>query len=311
MLGFKGLPHDMNRFIRYSLLFIIVGALASGGCSSKGAGKAPNPSESSLSEQADGRAPEPITLKIATFNVWDYYPFPNHERRMKEIGRFLARLDPDIVGIQEAFLEKDRQLLLEQLEAGRLVYSIYYPSGIMGSGLMILSAFPIKETDFHRYSEGGPWYKPWQGDWYAGKGVALARIGLPGGSSSLDFYTTHAIAGYRKYGDQHAEERLSQMKELATFIGASSSDAVPAFLVGDMNCKRGDAEYQTVVEQAKLTRLMSIDSRIDHIFGVENSSYVFSVVDTQEFSHYTSDEGEELRLSDHNCYVSTIRIKPG
>lgn len=282
-----------------------------GGCSSESVEKAPNPSEDGPLEQADSRILEPITLRVATFNVWDYYPFPDHERRMKEVGKFLARLDPDIVGMQEAFLEKDRQLLLEQLEAGRLVYSRYYPSGIMGSGLMIISAFPIRETAFHRYSEGGPWYKPWQGDWYAGKGVALARIELPGDSGSLDFYTTHAIAGYKKYDDPHVEERLSQMKELAEFLEASSSDTVPAILVGDMNCKPGDAEYRTVVERAKLTRLMSIDSRIDHIFGVENSSHVFSVVDTQEFSHYTSDEGEELRLSDHNCYVSTIRIKPG
>jgi sphingomyelin phosphodiesterase 2 len=300
----------MNRAVRWELLFVIVGALVTGGCSSEGGGKASDTSEARLSEQAQGRLSEPITLKVVTFNVWDYYVFPDHRMRMKEIGRFLKWLDPDLVGMQEAFLKKDRELMLEQLKGSRLLYSHYYPSGLSGSGLMILSAFPISETSFQQYTEGGPWYKPWQGDWYAGKGVALARIDLPGDSGSLDFYNTHAIAGYEKYNDLHVEERLSQMKDLAAFVEASSSNAAPAILVGDMNCGPGDEEYEAVIEDAGLVRLMNIDSRIDHIFGIGNSNYDFSVVETRELSRFTTEDGEEITLSDHNCYVSEIKIEP-
>ena len=292
----------MNPIIKYSLIALAAGALFFGGCSREEAETSGVPSESAVLA--------PITLKVVTFNVWDHYVFPDHKNRMIEIGKLLARLDPDLVGLQEAFIEKDRRLLLDQLEGSRLKYWIYFPSGLMGSGLMIISAFPIREAYFHQYSRSGKWYKPWQGDWHAGKGVARAWIELPENSGYLDFYDTHAIAGYRKQNDLYIEDRLVQMKELADFISRSSPDSILAILTGDMNCRPGSIEYQTVVEQANLVRLMNIGSRIDHIFGVANPNYRFWVSDTEEVSHYQSDAGEKLRLSDHNGYVSTIRIEP-
>ena len=288
--------------IKYLLLLAVVGSLAFGGCSSEEMETTEEPSETKLSE--------PITLKIVTFNVWDSYVFPDHNRRMLEIGKFLAKHDPDLVGIQEAFIEKDRELLLDQLKDSRLKYWEYFPSGTMGSGLMIISAFPIQKTGYHRYSKNGKWYKPWQGDWYAGKGAARVNIELPEDAGYIDFYNTHAVAGYKKQSDLHTEDRIVQMKELAAFMKESSADAFPAILVGDINCSPGSAEYQAVVDQAGLTRLMNIDSGVDHIFGMENPNYRFAVTDTWKFSHFKSEAGEELRMSDHDCYISTILIEP-
>ncbi len=291
----------MNPVSKISFLSVIIGALAVGGCSLKETERAEYPAAKEFAGA--------VTLKIVTFNVWDSYVFPDHRERMREIGRFLAELDPDLVGLQEAFVESDRELLLEQLEDSRLKYWKYYPSGMVGSGLMVISAFPIQETSFRRYSKNGKWYKPWQGDWYAGKGAARACIKLPEGSGYLDFYNTHAVAGYDGQNDLHVDDRIVQMKELAEFIESSSTEAVPAILVGDMNCKPGSIEYTTIVERAGIIRLTNIDSRIDHIFGVESSDYHFAVESTEEVSSFMTEAGENLRLSDHNCYVSTIQIE--
>jgi endonuclease/exonuclease/phosphatase family metal-dependent hydrolase len=293
---------DKRFSARYVFPLVIATSLVFDSCSSQELESKEKPSAARLSK--------PITLKIVTFNVWDSYFFPDHKRRMIEIGKFLARQDPDLVGIQEAFIEKDRELLLDQLKDSRLKYWEYFPSGAMGSGLMIISAFPLQETDFHKYSENGKWYKPWQGDWYAGKGAAHARIKLPEDIGHIDFYNTHAVAGYEKQDDLHTEDRVVQMKELAAFIKETSAEAFPAILVGDINCSPGSTEYQALIEQAMLTRLMNIDSGVDHIFGMENPDYRILLIDTREFSHFTSEEDEELRMSDHDSYISRIQIEP-
>ena len=99
---------------------------------------------------------------------------------MRAIGKLLADLQPDLVGIQEAFVSADREILVEQLRNTRLKYYKYFPSGLVGSGLWILSAFPIQETHFHRFPKNGKLYKIWHGDWWAGKGIALARKRMRG-----------------------------------------------------------------------------------------------------------------------------------
>ncbi|MCC6144416.1 MAG: endonuclease/exonuclease/phosphatase family protein, partial [Candidatus Hydrogenedentes bacterium] len=222
---------------------------------------------------------EPITLKIVTFNIQDMYLIGEEPRpeRMRAIGAKLIGLDPDIVGFQEAFVEKDRATLIEQLKYSRLQHFQYYASALVGSGLLIASAYPIRETYFHRYEIAGQWYKLWEGDWWAGKGAALARIELPGGSL-IDFYNTHAQAGY---GNPYYDiVREGQMTEYASFIKASYMPETPVFAVGDLNCRVGDADFEALIFGAGLVRLMKIDSRIDHILGKESPRYQFEVLDT-------------------------------
>jgi len=270
------------------------------------------PSETDLSKSALLAAPtgpltKDTTLKIVTFNIHDLYVASTHRpERMRAIAQVLCELDPDIAGLQESFIQKDRAILLEGLRDSRLTYHHYYPSGLVGSGLLTLSAFPIAETFFARYEAAGDWYKVYEGDWWAGKGGALARLELPGGAGHIDFYNTHAQAGY---GNPYYDVvREAQMAQLADFINRSATGAAPAFLVGDMNCRPGAKDYQTAIEHANLVRLMSKKSSIDHIFGVRNDRYAFDVVDTVPISRRIPVPGGESGLSDHTGYMSTIRV---
>lgn len=258
-------------------------------------------------------APEPlteaITLKAVTFNVQDLGIVSKHRpERMAAIARTLRKLDPGLVGIQESFIEKDRAILIDGLRNTRLIHHRYFPSGTSGSGLLILSAYPIVEAYFHRYTKNGKWYKLWHGDWWAGKGVALAQIELVPGKAYLDFYNTHAHA---RYGTtEYDGVRLQQMEELAEFINATSMKSAPAILVGDMNCRQDTEQYEAVRIGAGLVRLMTIDSRIDHIFGVSNPRYTFETISTEEIDEAFTLGEEEVPLSDHKGYISTIRIAP-
>ncbi len=256
-------------------------------------------------------SPRPLknafTLKIATFNIQDLY-FAAQDRlaRMRHIGRILSELDPDIVGFQESFIASDRAILIEALSHSRLKYHTYYPSGVAGSGLLISSAWPIREAYFLRYSVSGPASRVWEGDFWGGKGVALARVESPAGM--LDIYNTHAQAGYGR--PEYRIVRQQQMEELATFVNASRTGTAPAFLVGDMNCRIDQEDYETAVNTATLARAMSIDSGIDHIFAVQDEQYHFDVRDTIRIWETITEGERTFHLSDHAGFMSEIEILP-
>jgi len=248
-----------------------------------------------------------LTVKVVTFNIQDLWVVGrNRPERMRHIGRVITAIDPDIVGFQESFIAKDRAILLEALRDSRLNYIAYYPSGTVGSGLLICSAWPIYDIQFKRYTKTNPAYRIWEGDFWAGKGAALARIESPEGM--IDFYCTHAQAGYGV--PNYRDVRVSQMKELAEFITMSRTGTSPAILVGDMNCGEGREDYETVVKGANLTRAMNMESRIDHIFTVNDPKYQYEVLDTIRISETINEGGRSFSLSDHAGYMSTIRVIP-
>jgi len=251
----------------------------------------------------------PESLRLVTFNIQDLLVVAkDHEDRMEAIALKLGELDPDVVGFQEAFIGKHRELLIAHLrEHTRLEHFQYYASGKMGSGLLTASAFPIQEVYFHRYAASNPWYKVWEGDFWAGKGVGLARIALPDGRP-FDFYNTHAQAGYGVAANSVVQ--ALQMGELAGFINQSKLGTAPAFVVGDMNCRIGSEAYENAVTGADLLRTMIVDSRIDHVLAARNPHYTFEVDETIEIKQRVAKDGREFDLSDHNGYLSVVRPVP-
>jgi len=249
----------------------------------------------------------PATLKIATFNIQDLWVVGrDRPARMRHIGRAIAALDPDIVGFQESFIQKDRDILIEALDATRLRYHQYYPSATVGSGLLISSAYPIREAYFKRYTDSGPARRIWEGDFWAGKGVALARIETSVGM--VDFYNTHAQAGYGR-----AEYRLvrkNQMAELAAFMNESRTGIAPAFLVGDMNSRVESEEHEAFVTGANLFRVMNMDTRIDHIYAAHNDAYEIETLDTVRIAERITEGERTFALSDHPGYMSVVRVTP-
>jgi sphingomyelin phosphodiesterase 2 len=245
---------------------------------------------------------EPATLKLVTFNVQNlYFVGRNRPARMRAIGAKLAELDPDIACFQECFVPADRQILIDALGATRLRHFEYFQSGTVGSGLLIASAYPIVETYFHRYAATNEWYRLWEGDWWAGKGIALARVQLPQGM--IDVFNTHAQATYGREANRRV--RLQQMRDAAAFIRDARSGTSPAFALGDWNCRAGDPDHDLLVAEAGLTCLMDDVRRIDLIFGVDDARYAYELTD-----FVVMDRHDGLRMSDHKGYMSTIRITP-
>jgi len=246
-----------------------------------------------------------MTLRVLTFNIWDLYLVSgNRIQRMQEIGRVLAEMDPDIVGFQEAFIAGDRQILIDAMSGTRLKHHAYFPSGVVGSGLLISSAWPIRETFFRRFTHSGPWWRLTEGDWWAGKGVALARIETPAGI--IDFFNTHAQAA--KGRPEYVALRREQMQEIVGFMTEARLPGAPALLVGDINCRVNSQEYNALVETGQLHRAMTIDSSIDHIFAATSGGPDVLPIASSRIEETINRNGNVITLSDHPGYLSVLRI---
>lgn len=159
-------------------------------------------------------------------------------------------MDVDVVGLQEVFYAKDRQLITQAAADGGLVYSHYFQSGLVGSGLLTLSRYPIGETSFLRFQLNGRPQDLVRVDYYAGKGVGRVRVQTPAGP--VDVYNAHFIAPYLEFGpDRFAAHRVAQAMETSRYI-RTTSGAVPAILTCDLNCYTDDLTYRTIVSSGGL-----------------------------------------------------------
>ncbi|MCK5805937.1 MAG: endonuclease/exonuclease/phosphatase family protein, partial [Lentisphaeria bacterium] len=133
--------------------------------------RTPSPTDLSVSGQLATPPPglsESVTLRVVTMNVWGLKHLSSHRaERMPAIGARLAELNPDLIGFQEAFVKADRDALLIPLRKAGLEHHRYFPSGLVGSGLLVVSRYPIEEAFFFRYSAGGKPHRVDHGDWWA------------------------------------------------------------------------------------------------------------------------------------------------
>ena len=134
----------------------------------------------------------PTSLNIITLNCWGlkYLSVHRHER-LSHIGNVLASTSPppDIVGLQECWTQEDFQSI-HASTSSILPYAKFYFSGVFGSGLAILSRFPIVESTMHMYTLNGRPTAFFRGDWYVGKGIACATLDT-GGGHLVEVFCTH------------------------------------------------------------------------------------------------------------------------
>jgi len=246
----------------------------------------------------------PVRVRIATQNVKAMYlQSTNREDRMNGIADLMIDHEADIVCFQEVFIAKCRQILVDRLADAGLAHHVYFRCGLVGSGLLFVSRYPIIETRFERYKREGNPFALHHGDYWAGKGIASIRVVLPEGH--LVVYGTHAHAAYR---NRYSSTRLHQMQQAAAFIEATAPEGVPAFVLGDINTDRDEDCYAALVDGARLTRMMTIDSDIDHIFLRHAEAHAAQTHDTAQMAGIYSDSGVIFLHSDHFGYCSEVEI---
>ncbi|MFT5287988.1 MAG: sphingomyelin phosphodiesterase 2 [Planctomycetota bacterium] len=225
----------MGSVLRFLLLAILLPS-----CSlfryTEPAGPLARPRQSSVPVRWD----EGHELSVVTMNAKDMLWLSEDRRlRMDRIAELLVELNPDVVCLQEGFVSRDISLIREPLRDIGLRFAMDYPSGVVGSGLWILSRFPVRETYFKRFSKNGVFHYTRGGDWWAGKGVAFARLELSE-DKFLDIYNTYMVCNL---GPRELRaHRMDQARELAEFVDTTTPGSIPVIVLGDFNCgpKPGD-----------------------------------------------------------------------
>ncbi|MFP6654425.1 MAG: endonuclease/exonuclease/phosphatase family protein [Myxococcota bacterium] len=243
---------------RRRLCGVMIGALlvlSTMGCAERGL-DAPRIERLSAVDTIPAVPPNSV-LRVATANLWgvSVLGFDWAERidlRFAEFAERLSHNEPpiDVVMIQEAWKDGARRDLLAHpgLTQGfpHRVDAVDQPGG---SGLVILSRFPIEATRFHRFRAQGNCFKFWEGDCLSGKGVLAIRIRF--GERALWLGNTHLIACYAATNDAtkdcdrrdpNGDVRWSQIVEARTFMESLTEDE-PALLAGDFNLARTSRHY--------------------------------------------------------------------
>ncbi|MBN1347133.1 MAG: sphingomyelin phosphodiesterase [Phycisphaerae bacterium] len=181
------------------------------------------------------------TLKVTTYNV-QFLPglasLVNQRKdapyRARTIGRKLK--DFDIIGLNETFDDRPRELLLDQLrQAWGKDFNVVIspkPEGRLSGGCAIVSRLPFVEKNSTIYTAfSTPEKYGVLADGFAAKGAIHARIQLAGTGVKPDFVDVFAT----HLDSKDAEARKIQYKELADFIKAHGDPDRPVLILGDLN----------------------------------------------------------------------------
>jgi endonuclease/exonuclease/phosphatase family metal-dependent hydrolase len=177
------------------------------------------------SDAANAVTPLLTRLRVLLWNVW-LLPPPLSDRIVRARARKISPLlnGYDLVILNEAFTFK--QTLLSQIDYPHTILlkrkSLF---DIFDSGVMILSKWPVVQTEMEHYRTRERW------DRLASKGVIFVRVQLPGGRQ-VDVYGTHMQAGYSIAEQQ---SRDAQTRQLVAFILRHSGEERRVVLAGDLN----------------------------------------------------------------------------
>ncbi len=269
-----------------------------------------------------------ISLRVATLNAWALPAPIGHQvsGRIEQLGAALPPLHLDVVALQEVWRGDARRLLVEAGRRSGLRYHWHRPRALSGSGLLVLSRWPILDAAFEGYLLGGPPHLT-RLDYFAGKGFARLRIAGPDGPFTL--INTHLQARYgRRVDHGYSGHRAGQIVQLAkTMRGVRD----PLLLVGDFNMRedhtgyavlhglthvrdlsreRGRAEATVLPENPY--RNHDTPRRVDYIFardGVETRWVPLAA--RRAFDAIFTLGGEPATYSDHAGVIADVALVAG
>jgi endonuclease/exonuclease/phosphatase family metal-dependent hydrolase len=158
---------------------------------------------------------------------------------MGEIADRLPALGIDVMAFQEVWTADARRALTAVGPRAGLPYVWHNEASVGGSGLLVLSRFPIVDVRFEHFRLRGDPEQLAQGEYLSGKGFARLRLASPVGFISV--VDTHLHARYSaRVSHQYRAHRIGQIVQLANGL-ADIED--PLLVMGDFNFGENDPEH--------------------------------------------------------------------
>lgn len=271
-----------------------------------------------------------MQLRVLTLNAWALAPPLSRDTalRMRAIGSALAALELDIAAFQECWHAPSRAALVEA-SAGSGLEHVWHPQqALQGSGLLVLSRWPIARAKLHRFSLRGvaEWLD--EADYIGHKGFCELALDTPAGLLTL--VDTHLQAAYApRARDPHVAIRVGQALQLAARLRAIEG---PLILAGDLNFEEDQQEYRvltgvggvtdaaaalgrrqdTIVPGNPYSRGDQRGERIDYLFcrnGARRLLVPTSIM--RALDGPISDAGERGSYSDHAGLLGEFELREG
>ena len=194
-------------------------------------------------------------LKFATLNVW---LIPERMRvakkttlRTKLLTEAMCDFDIDVLAIQEVWIPGlfKKTFLNPENFSKKFKYFHYFRAGLIGSGLVTFSKYPIVGLDFFQFTLCSTPFRVDHGDWYGAKGIGVCYISSPVGMLSV--YNTHLVADY--HNNCYIEHRIVEVMEIIKFIQKTCRGHV--ILLGDLNFSPDTIEYDIITKVGGFTDL--------------------------------------------------------
>lgn len=280
------------------------------------------PSEAPVSASATKRPlAAPVQIKVLSLNVWGL-PAPIGRQLSERMERIAEAVQPyDVVLLQETFDQTTADLPVR----AAFPYAYHHLNGDLwhqSSGLMVLSRYPIVETDFMPFPHA---VIP---DAFANKGVLFTRIRHPE-LGFVDLYNTHYQS---REGEEPAEVRTQTDNPTLVRLLLKHNRYYPTVLGGDFNFYPDKREYRDLHRRLDLIDTYASarpvaaegqrishhthpswiaysdkETRIDYIFALKSALWNYRVTDTRIVFR------EPIRghmLSDHLGVSTTLEISP-
>jgi endonuclease/exonuclease/phosphatase family metal-dependent hydrolase len=270
-----------------------------------------------------------MSVRLATFNVWGIPPPVGRlvDARMAEIAARLPALEIDVLACQEVWTEGAREALIAGGRAAGLARVWHREQTFGGSGLLVLSRWPLREQRFHPYKLSGLPQRIQHSDYWGGKGFAQLVVATPDGELELIDTHLHAAYGHSGLDDEYIGHRVAELVELAAEVATT---ARPVAVLGDLNCDGEsnqlaiflgltglrdsaaelDARVPTVVAGPPYnTGTEAPGPRIDFVLlrsGADRGLRAQSA--RRAFDEALTLEGEDARLSDHAGMIVDVDL---
>ncbi|KAL4120006.1 hypothetical protein QTP88_012754 [Uroleucon formosanum] len=242
-----------------------------------------------------------MKLSIFTLNIWGLkLTSKDRNARVRALADSLINNGYDVVCLQEVWCEDDYKHLKASCD-NVFKYIHYFHSGMLGSGMCIMSRYPIIDHHYHSFILNGYLHMFWHGDWFGGKGVGLCRINVKG--FIVDVYTTHLHACYNASNDKYTNHRIIQAFETANLIRVTSFGSDLAVLAGDLNSGPNDICYKLICLGANMNDSYSacLSNSIEYTYNHPENSYknADEINDRIDYILYKSNEKNLVVVNEH------------
>lgn len=177
-------------------------------------------------------------LRVVTWNVW--WRFGPWEQRLPAIVETLRRLDPDVICLQEVWIDlatgrSSADVVAEALGDRHVAVANRADLDGLGFGNAVVSRWPITGTEWR------PLPSPEQFEEYR----VVLRADVDGPRGPFQVFTTHL-----HWRLDHSHIRSEQVAEIARFVHDSPHRTFPPVLCGDFNADPSADEIRALTGRA-------------------------------------------------------------